>query len=151
MKYSRSIMSAVAFALFVSLLGCGGSGVNAALGFNSKADLSLVSPNIADFNLTVSPDEGQANAAAACSDSQTGFGCTRLLDLDSIDLSFRTTERDSDDPYFVYVQNTAGVTRTATLQIRMDDGLQVNQTLDVPANTTVHVARIHRNSADEEL
>jgi hypothetical protein len=141
---------AVASSLLASVMGCGGSGVNAALGLDSKADVSLISPNINNFNLIISPREGPANAPIACSDSQTGFGCTRLLDVDSIDLSFRTTEGDSENPYFVYVQNTSSTQRTATLQIRMDSGLQVNETLDVPANTTLHVARIHRNSADEE-
>ena len=149
MKFPRLLSIAVAFALLISVLGCGGSGVNAALGLNSKADVSLISPNINDFNLIVSPNEGPATSPVACNDSQAGFGCERLLDSDSIDLSFRTTENDSKNPYFVYVQNTASVPRTATLQIRMDGGLQVNRTLDVPANTTVRVASIHRNSADE--
>ena len=54
MKRSRLLALALAAA---ALTASGCSGTHAALGFDSRAEVKLTSPNISDFHLIVSPRE----------------------------------------------------------------------------------------------
>ncbi|MCC6729036.1 MAG: hypothetical protein IT208_06825 [Chthonomonadales bacterium] len=127
--------------------GCGGA--SALLGRDSEAKVMLVARDISDLELIVSPIEGSPDAAGVCSDRQVGMGCTRVFRSDTTTFTFRTRSTASEHPYYVYVRNTAGTARTATIEVRMDDVRKVYETISVAGGATVRAARIYRNNAEK--
>lgn len=136
--------------LLLSFLIAGCSGGEQVLGANSRTEVVLESTGIDDLRLIISPEEGSANDADACTETDAGSLNCRLETPDPFTtiLEFDTNSDASSRPYHVYIFNAGNTARQFSLDIVMDGGSKLTRTLTIDPGDTLFVARIFRNNAD---
>jgi hypothetical protein len=136
--------------IFFSVLiaACGGGGGSSQFGTNSDVEVLVSSNDIEDLSVIVSPLEGGPDVGNACREDDSGFGCDVELFNDATQYLFKTNSAASEKPYHVYIRNFANATRRGTLDIWMEEELEVSVGFEVFANETFFIARIFRNNAD---
>jgi len=136
-----------ALALF-GMSGCGGGG-GSVFDDNTRAEVSLESPDVEDLRLIVSPDDGSPNSGDACIDDDPGFGCDSNLENDRTRIAFDVNDQFANEPYNVFVRNVSNSTRTAFVEIFLNGGLRYDLEFDVQPGQTVFVARVFNDGVDD--
>lgn len=128
------------------LAGCGGTG-STLLGENSDVIATINGSGVNVVNMTISPNEGEADHPDACTATDEGFGCQVSQNADTEQILFTTNSDASDTPYHLYLENNSIAPVDVTLRVQMDGEDEVNQTVTVPVGGATLYVRIFRNNA----
>ncbi len=135
-----SVASAVAMASLMTI-GCG------SLGINKNAIVEIRSLNISQITLIVSPENGAANSTQACTNSLSGFPCSKVFGSDTTEIRFKTNSLASTLPYNVYVRNNSASTVRVTLNLIMDEDLLDSGGYDIAPGGTARIGEVRRTTA----
>lgn len=148
MRTSRAILfSALAASVpFLAAVGCGGGG--AALGHNSDVQVIITSNDINDLLLITSPLRGGPDAFDSCSVDDPAVWCTTTTGATRDIIRFTTNSQASSDPYYVWVRNLSGGSRSFTLEVVMDGSSKYFSDITLSGNRTDVFVDIRRNTAN---